>query len=173
MDAPHERDGALLRDIVSKGSNLAARSVRRSDQERGNYRMVRLLRWNDLTPHGPGCAFYRSGRVLSDNPTSLRVPRPGHLLASCNAMRRLRSGCGRCIVRIIDIDIIHWIYFHEAHIEFVIRVDDGTASIRQKEKRFRAKTALVAGASGGIGSSIAKRLAKDGFSVVVHYAGKT
>src|ERR1700731_1232107 len=35
-----------------------------------------------------------------------------------------------------------------------------------------AKTAIVTGASGGIGSSIAKRLAKDGFSVVVNYAGK-
>src|SRR6266404_5124611 len=34
------------------------------------------------------------------------------------------------------------------------------------------KTAIVTGASGGIGGSIAKRLAKDGFAVVVNYAGK-
>src|SRR6185295_10485907 len=34
------------------------------------------------------------------------------------------------------------------------------------------KSAIVTCASGGIGSSIAKRLAKDGFSVVVNYAGK-
>src|SRR5882724_4126457 len=34
------------------------------------------------------------------------------------------------------------------------------------------KSAIVTGASGGIGSSIAKRLAKDGFSVIVNYAGK-
>src|SRR5258707_14386885 len=33
-------------------------------------------------------------------------------------------------------------------------------------------SAIVPGAWGGIGSSIAKRLAKDGFSVVVNYAGK-
>ena len=36
-----------------------------------------------------------------------------------------------------------------------------------------AKTAIVTGASRGIGRSIAKRLAKDGFSVVVNYAGNT
>src|SRR5882757_4396554 len=35
------------------------------------------------------------------------------------------------------------------------------------------KSAIVTGASGGIGGSIAKRLAKDGFSVVVNYAGKS
>jgi 3-oxoacyl-[acyl-carrier protein] reductase len=34
------------------------------------------------------------------------------------------------------------------------------------------KSAIVTGASGGIGSAITKRLAKDGFSVVVNYAGK-
>jgi 3-oxoacyl-[acyl-carrier protein] reductase len=34
------------------------------------------------------------------------------------------------------------------------------------------KSAIVTGASGGIGGEIAKRLVRDGFGVVVHYAGK-
>ena len=34
------------------------------------------------------------------------------------------------------------------------------------------KSAIVTGASGGIGSAIVKRLARDGFSVVVNYAGQ-
>jgi NAD(P)-dependent dehydrogenase (short-subunit alcohol dehydrogenase family) len=34
------------------------------------------------------------------------------------------------------------------------------------------KIVIITGASGGIGGSIAKRLAKDGFAVVVNYAGK-
>jgi 3-oxoacyl-[acyl-carrier protein] reductase len=36
-----------------------------------------------------------------------------------------------------------------------------------------AKTAIVTGASRGIGRTIAKRLASDGFAVVVNYAGNT
>ena len=35
------------------------------------------------------------------------------------------------------------------------------------------KNAIITGASGGIGGAIALRLAKDGFSVIVNYAGKS
>src|SRR5258708_17073508 len=43
---------------------------------------------------------------------------------------------------------------------------------RNKRRNVMKKTAIVTGASGGIGGSVAKRLAKDGFSVIVNYAGK-
>ena len=34
------------------------------------------------------------------------------------------------------------------------------------------KTAIITGASGGIGGEVARRLVRDGFGVVIHYAGK-
>jgi 3-oxoacyl-[acyl-carrier protein] reductase len=35
------------------------------------------------------------------------------------------------------------------------------------------KVAIVTGAAGGIGSAVSERLAKDGFTIIVNYAGKT
>src|ERR1700723_2474544 len=44
---------------------------------------------------------------------------------------------------------------------------------QQKKEKVMAKTAIITGASRGIGRSIAKRLAADGFAVVVNYAGNS
>jgi 3-oxoacyl-[acyl-carrier protein] reductase len=34
------------------------------------------------------------------------------------------------------------------------------------------KSAIITGASGGIGAEVARRLVRDGFRVTIHYAGK-
>ena len=63
-------------------------------------------------------------------------------------------------------------------IECTERIDHVTvAEPRELQGEFpvtnsTTKSAIITGASGGIGGSIAKRLAKDGFAVVVNYAGK-
>jgi NAD(P)-dependent dehydrogenase (short-subunit alcohol dehydrogenase family) len=41
----------------------------------------------------------------------------------------------------------------------------------REENKFMARTAIITGASRGIGAAVAERLTKDGFSVVVNYAG--
>src|SRR5712691_1427868 len=61
--------------------------------------------------------------------------------------------------------------FGKNDIVFCRRCLTESAGGNNKEELYE-KIAIVTGASGGIGGSIAKRLAKDGFSVVVNYAGK-
>src|SRR6266481_6289260 len=62
-------------------------------------------------------------------------------------------------------------------IECTERTDHVTVAEPREQGEFpvtnsTTKSAIITGASGGIGGSIAKRLAKDGFAVVVNYAGK-
>lgn len=57
-----------------------------------------------------------------------------------------------------------------AHIEIVRRAERLAGRAAREGKAKMSRTAIVPGASRGIGRAVAKRLAKDGFAVVVNYA---
>jgi 3-oxoacyl-[acyl-carrier protein] reductase len=51
----------------------------------------------------------------------------------------------------------------------IIDQDEAVSNEEVKEENARVKTALIIGATGGIGSEVCRQLASDGFNVIIHY----
>src|SRR5277367_2985119 len=84
--------------------------------------------------------------------------------SACRVMSRFRSTCDKCVCCMYNILTMHG-------------SDSGlSVSITWKQKGRpemgdTQKVAIVTGASRGIGRAVALRLAREGFAVVVNYAG--
>src|SRR6202011_600795 len=72
----------------------------------------------------------------------------------------------------MNISTMHWTY---SSVEFILflATDFKFEEAAPKRRTIMRKTAIVTGASRGIGRTIALRLAADGFCVIVNFAGNT
>src|SRR5260370_31645769 len=63
----------FLRRTLTKGSSLAARDLHRSDRQRQDYRLGRLLRRTDLQADSLGFVFHGMGRTLNGGESRMRT----------------------------------------------------------------------------------------------------
>src|SRR4029077_516719 len=162
------------------------------DSSRGRSDCNSLTRLSPLTVR----SYARPLRIKSGSPNISRSLSSARLMAgwlkkqrfaarvtcrssksACKASSKFRSTCRKCVWRMPIILTMHEttgardyrMYRADSHVAVEeARERQGEFPVRNST----TKSAIITGASGGIGGAIAKRLAKDGFAVVVNYAGK-